>query len=202
MPEKRIFINVMIMKIVITGRPGTGKTTLIKEINKYLRKSGVKTIGFYTEEIREGGERLGFKIRSLDGKEGILAHRSFVTPKRVGKYGVNIEILEEIVREYMPPIKDVVYIIDEIGKMELFSSLFKDFIKSIVEGNYLFIATATISKIPFVDWIKSNPHVQLLELTKLNRKELLTFIINKIEKEGILDKRRYIHGRDGKKTDS
>jgi len=175
----------MVMKIVITGRPGTGKTTLIKEINKYLRKRGVKTRGFYTEEIRESGERLGFKIRSLEGKEGILAHRSFNTTKRVGKYGVNIEVLEEIVKQYIPPVKDVVYIIDEIGKMELFSPLFKDFIKSIVEGNYFFIATATISKIPFVDWVKNNPHVQLFQLTKFNRKELLTFIINKIEKEGI-----------------
>ena len=85
----------------------------------------------------------------------------------------------------MPPSTDEVYIIDEIGKMELFSPLFKDFIKSIVEGNYFFITTAAISKIPFVDWVKSNPRIQLFQLTKSNREKLLTLIINKIEKEGI-----------------
>jgi len=173
------------MKIVITGKPAIGKTTLIKKLNEYLKKKGVKTKGFYTEEIREFGERMGFKIRSLDGKEGILAHKSFNTTKRVGKYGVNIKILEEIIGEYMPPSMDVVYIIDEIGKMELFSPLFKDFIKSIVEGNYFLITTAAISKIPFVDWVKSNPRIQLFQLTKSNREKLLTLIINKIEKEGI-----------------
>jgi len=173
------------MKIVITGKPGIGKTTLIKKLNEYLKKKGVKTKGFYTEEIRESGERVGFKIRSLDGKEGILAHKSFNTTKRVGKYGVNIEMLEKIVREYLPPSTDVVYIIDEIGKMELFSSLFKDFIKTIVEGDCFFITTATISKIPFVDWIKNNPRIQLFQLTKSNREKLLTIIINKIEKQRI-----------------
>jgi len=85
----------------------------------------------------------------------------------------------------MPPSKDVIYIIDEIGKMELFSPLFKDFIKTIVEGDYFFITTAAISKIPFVDWVKNNPRIQLFQLTKSNREKLLGSIINKIEKQGI-----------------
>jgi nucleoside-triphosphatase len=35
--------------------------------------------GFYTEEIREREERVGFKIITLDGKEGLLAHIDFKT---------------------------------------------------------------------------------------------------------------------------
>lgn len=32
-----------------------------------------KTTGFYTEEVRQGGERLGFDVVTLDGRRGPLA---------------------------------------------------------------------------------------------------------------------------------
>ncbi|MCS7180330.1 MAG: AAA family ATPase, partial [bacterium] len=48
----------MIKNILITGLPGCGKTTLIKEIIKVIN---FEKVGFFTEEIREKGERVGFK---------------------------------------------------------------------------------------------------------------------------------------------
>ena len=39
--------------VLITGRPGIGKTTLIKKIISYLNKKEISIEGFYTEEIRE-----------------------------------------------------------------------------------------------------------------------------------------------------
>ena len=78
---------------MLTGRPGCGKTTLIKRVvNKLNLPSG----GFYTEEIRECGERLGFKIITLDGDEAVLAHVNFKTPQRVGKYGLDLSGLQTI----------------------------------------------------------------------------------------------------------
>ena len=51
--------------IFITGKPGCGKTSLIKEICiKNLDRSG----GFYTEEITEDNERMGFLLKTLNGK--------------------------------------------------------------------------------------------------------------------------------------
>ena len=57
--------------LLITGRPGVGKTTLIKRLIPALPPAG----GFYTEEIRSCGERVGFKIVTLAGEEGILAQK-------------------------------------------------------------------------------------------------------------------------------
>ena len=45
--------------ILLTGRPRVGKTTIVKEVVKRL-PGGVG--GFYTEEIKERGQRQGFKI--------------------------------------------------------------------------------------------------------------------------------------------
>jgi len=50
----------------LTGQPGTGKTALIKEA---LARTRVKGGGFYTEEMRTGGIRQGFRIVTLGGQK-------------------------------------------------------------------------------------------------------------------------------------
>jgi nucleoside-triphosphatase len=109
----------MVKNIFITGLPGCGKTTLIKEILKELK---IPAKGFFTEEIRKEGERIGFKIVTLSKKEGILAEKGFKSLYRVSKYGVILKDLEEIgVREIEEGLKgDFLIVVDEIGKMELF----------------------------------------------------------------------------------
>lgn len=82
------------MNIFITGRPGAGKTTLIKEV---VRQPGIKAGGFYTEEIRKREKgRVGFRIKTLDGKRGILASVDITSPYKVGKYKVNLEDFERV----------------------------------------------------------------------------------------------------------
>src|SRR5205809_7484115 len=83
----------MIQKVLLTGRPGCGKTTLIKRVVNKLR---LPAGGFYTEEIREHGARVGFKIVTLDGKDALLAHVDFKITERVGKYGLELSALENI----------------------------------------------------------------------------------------------------------
>ena len=78
---------------LLTGRPGTGKTSLIKQVAAQMKgKAG----GFYTEEIRSRGTREGFRLVTLDGAEVILAHVNFHSPYRVSKYGVDIDGLERV----------------------------------------------------------------------------------------------------------
>jgi len=111
--------------ILLTGRPRVGKTTIIKDV---VRRLPGQAGGFYTEEMGERGRRQGFKIVTLDGREGILAHVGIKSRMRVSKYGVNLADLEHVgvasIREALAQ-KDYV-VIDEVGKMELFSQAFKD----------------------------------------------------------------------------
>ncbi len=85
--------RVVTEKVLLTGRPGCGKTTLIKRVvNNLPRHAG----GFYTEEIRNGGMRTGFKIVTLAREEVVFAHVDLKTPEHLGKYRLDLSALESI----------------------------------------------------------------------------------------------------------
>ena len=87
-----------IINILITGTPGIGKTTLVKKIAAKLQP--LHPVGFYTGEIREGGERKGFSLTALDGRESILSHVDIISPHRVGKYGVDVAGFDEFLDSF------------------------------------------------------------------------------------------------------
>ncbi|MCS7180414.1 MAG: AAA family ATPase, partial [bacterium] len=127
-----------------------------------------------TEEIREKGERVGFKIITLSGKEGILAHKDLITPYKVSKYFVSIENLENIgVIEIEKGIllKNCLIVIDEIGKMELFSVKFKKVVIDAFESKNKLLATILYKPNPFCDALKQRKDTKIytLERTNFNR---------------------------------
>ena len=110
---------------LLTGKPGVGKTTLIREALSQAKKTPG---GFYTREIRSQALRQGFEIVTLDGLTAVLAHVSFESPYRVSKYGVNVDNLNSVgVAAIRRAIKECdLIVIDEIGKMELLSLDFRE----------------------------------------------------------------------------
>jgi nucleoside-triphosphatase len=82
-----------LVKLLIEGRPGSGKTTAARRLVSLLADKGANVTGFTTAEIREGGSRIGFSIETIDGKTGVLAHVDLEGP-RVGKYAVDVRAFE------------------------------------------------------------------------------------------------------------
>ena len=109
-------------RILLTGPPRCGKTTVVQKV---VARFPGKAAGFFTREVREKGERVGFEIVTLDGRAAWLSHVGFAGPYRVGKYGVNMENLHRVglpSLEWQPGVDLVV--VDEIGKMECLSPRF------------------------------------------------------------------------------
>ena len=160
-------------KVLLTGRPGYGKTTLVRRVVKEVAQSAG---GFYTEEIRKHRERVGFKIATLDGKEGMFAHVNFKTQQRLGKYGLDLSLLEtigiEAVRKAVRACE--LTVIDEIGPMEIRSAIFRDVVNEALNSRAPLLATITARPFPFTDAIKKRRDVTLIEVREDNREQLVS----------------------------
>jgi len=125
------------MRFLISGPPASGKSTLVSKLVDFLRKNDIKVGGIVTPEIRENGVRVGFKVVDLMTlKENIFASISYKTNYKVGKYFVDVDLFENIA---IPALEKAeggsdVIVIDEIGKMELFSKKFEETVKRILNG--------------------------------------------------------------------
>jgi nucleoside-triphosphatase len=167
-------ISLKAKNILLTGLPRCGKSTLIQKIVQRGRRP---MTGFFTSEIRDRGKRVGFSITTLDGKNGILAHIRFRGPLRVGKYGVNIEEFERIAIPSMRPSQpNEVIVIDEIGKMECLSRIFKETLIQALDSNHRTIASIALKGGLFIRHIKERKDVTLILLTEKNRDQLLDLL--------------------------
>jgi nucleoside-triphosphatase len=168
--------------LLLTGKPGTGKTALIKEAIALLRakRGNLRAGGFFTEEIRSGGVRQGFRIVTLEGKDAILAHINILSPYLVSKYKVDIDSLNRVgVSALRQALKETdLIVIDEIGKMELFSPQFREAISQAIDSNKKVLGTIMLSSHPFADKIKKLPEVKTLVVTRANHNEVLEQVLN------------------------
>ena len=156
--------------LLITGPPRCGKTTLIKKISVHPTFSG-KIGGFITEEIREKGDRVGFQIISYpEGKRGVLARKGMPSSNRLGSYGVNLQDLESIGCAAIEKalFSGHIIIVDEIGKMELFSKKFRGILTQALDSPQKVLATIMERRNEFTDRIKARKDVTILKVNRLN----------------------------------
>jgi len=177
------------MRVIILGRPGTGKTTLVKLLVEHF--PGFFQ-GFYTEEIRRGTQRFGFRIVTLSGKLGMLAAKEGNSLFRVGSYRVFVEEFERLV---LPELEEALkrripILVDEIGKMELYSPRFAEFIETIWKEALFVLATSCLPELPQVKELLRKGTAERLFLSQSNREEIFRVLLGRVEsfkKEGGTD---------------
>lgn len=165
--------------LLLTGLPGIGKTTVIRYAAEGLQD--LKPTGFYTEEIRMHGIRVGFRVVTLDGRAHVLAHREYRSPHRVGRYGVDVDGFERVLSElnllHSPAL---LIIIDEIGKMECLSTKFVRELKTLLDSQKVVLATVALRGRAFTDEIKRRQDCRVITVTRENRGELPQVVIHQV----------------------
>lgn len=172
-------LKIMSKAVLLTGRPGVGKTTLVRRV---IERLGRPAGGFHTRELREDGRRVGFEIVTLEGRTATLSHVDIESRHRVSKYGVDVAALDRVgvpaIREAVA--EDALVVIDEIGKMELFSNTFKRATLDALASQSPVLGTVTRGRHPWAIKIKQRNDVEVLEVTVGNRDWLVEELVERL----------------------
>jgi len=174
-------------KILITGPPRCGKSTLISKLIEHFTLRNLKIYGFLTPEIRKENKREGFYVEDIYSKKRFPLARvgNFNTKYKLGKYSVFVQDFENYINEFLDSIKDIpglIFCIDEIGKMELFSKKFQELIKKLFQSNDIIIATIGKNiKHPIKDYILNISNSVLFNLNLENQEEIFQEITSIIK---------------------
>jgi nucleoside-triphosphatase len=190
-------ITAIPVKILLTGEPGVGKSTLLGEIISELTRSKE---GFITKEIRTNGLRTGFQMESSKGQVGVIASTApiaptsfgatrVVAPTTFGKYYINTKEIERVITGLTFKETDLLYL-DEIAPIQLCSPSFleltqewldssNDMIALIKKDGHL-IQDTTIRE--FIQTVKRRPDVIIMELARSNYKDVKEDILKLLQR--------------------
>jgi nucleoside-triphosphatase len=163
--------------LILTGRAGIGKTTIVKAV---IAQLGDQAGGFYTEEILGPGGRKGFRLVTLDGRSEVIAHVDFRSRSQVGRYGVKVDVVDRVGAGAIRSAVDhnPIVVVDEIGKMELFSSQFQSTVLKAISSPKIVLATAMLDNQPWLMALKALPNVTVWEVAKPNRTRMVEQVLH------------------------
>lgn len=184
----------MFKHVFLTGPPGVGKTTLVQKACEALVSSGASVEGFYTEEVREGGRRVGFDVVTVTGERGHLSRiRDGAGPSHgrreymVGQYVVDLPSFENLALPLFRKVGSAagaskkIFIIDEIGKMELFSQSFIRAVRQTLDSSsWTVLGTIPIPKgkpLDLVEEVRGRSDVKVFTVSKENRNAILEDVL-------------------------
>ena len=148
--------------------------------------------GFYTEEVRcINRKRIGFDVVSVHGTDRVplarvLPPNSMSRGPKVSKYTVDIDSFEcnamSLINQVQSTGRIDIMVLDEIGKMELFSHRFKAQVSKLFElQDIVLLCTVPLKSMPFVSALKARADCELFKVTTDNRHSLLPHLVTVLE---------------------
>ena len=175
----------------ITGLPKVGKTTLVKKIIDVYKNI---IVGFYTEEILKSNSRIGFKIINSNNETSVFALKHGEnagiyngTIKHYKKYDVFIDNLEKVGIDYIEQQftdnnnNNKLFLVDEVGAMELLSEKFCNLIVKLLNSDKKVILTLRANTNTFIEDIKKISFSKIVVLQKNTFDKVYDELISWIE---------------------
>ncbi len=162
--------------LLITGSPGSGKTTVLEKVISKIKKKNLKTGGIYCPEIRSEGRRKGFEIVDImTNQSKILAHVNQEQGPKISKYRVNVGNVDDMSESAISRALETadVLMIDEIAPMEIFREEFKRQVRKVLDSEKPLIAVIhKRSKSGFIGEVKSREDTEIFEVNEESREYL------------------------------
>lgn len=124
--------------IIISGRSGEGKTTLLKQVIDILQERGIIISGFYAKGKWEKDSRINHCLININGKERIELCTTSKTKGWIkeNRFYFNPEAIKagnQILKKVVESKPDLI-IIDEIGPFELQGKIWASEFKNILKN--------------------------------------------------------------------
>lgn len=186
-------------RLFLTGRVGTGKSTLLFENIKPLKAT---IAGYYVQRLNENGNTWGFKMLAFkNGVEAVLnrdlpydpCHPDLIVWRQAN--GVwqgrmqtfettGAEILEQIVRH--PP---RLVLLDEIGRYEEGAARFRSALERVLDFPVTTVGVLKKHDSPFLNVIAARPEVEVVDLDEMPRQKAETLVRDFLRQEGLFGDR-------------
>lgn len=172
------------MKILLTGKPKSGKTTLLEKLLEDIKgKRGMTAV-----EVLEDGKRIGFDLQDDSGRTAILARTDRKTGIAVGRYYVDIPSLNIFIEPLFNLAPGQLLYIDEIGHMQLHSEKFQKLVRSYLNAPNDYLGTISyIYEHPFIDEVKNRSDILLCTITPENRDAMLAALSGALKHCAVFD---------------
>ncbi|MGA7369910.1 MAG: nucleoside-triphosphatase [Nitrososphaeraceae archaeon] len=154
--------------IVLTGAPGVGKTTIVRDVAQKLNERGVRVGGIISREVRTNNVRTGFELIDLTTNDReILASVTENGPRAANRL-INALINVDII------------ICDEIGPMELESKEFIDAARNLIttDKNVIVVVHQKLEH-PLVSEFREKSS-SLVSINLRNRNEVSKILLNRL----------------------
>ncbi|MGQ9760251.1 MAG: NTPase [Candidatus Methanomethylicaceae archaeon] len=162
----------------MTGRPGIGKSTVLKEVIKILQGNGWRVGGILCPEVRINGRRVAFEIVDLlTGERGVLASVNEPSEVVVGRYYVNMRDLDKISLSAIRrlTVEADLTAIDEVGPMEMKSKAFRNLVNEAFTSDKKVIAVIHWALLK--NFAPKFPNLRIFEITEHNRNSAANEIV-------------------------
>jgi len=167
--------------IVLTGAPGVGKTTIVRDVAQKLNERGVRVGGIISREVRTNNVRTGFEFIDLTTNDREILASVTENGPRVGKYFVNLSGCRFAANRLINALINVdIIICDEIGPMELKSKEFIDAARNLIttDKNVIVVVHQKLEH-PLVSEFREKSS-SLVSINLRNRNEVSKILLNRL----------------------